>query len=194
MGASMTLFYLVCIAAFVLGIRQAIKTHSKARPKPSLAKATYVSRANDELTVSVTPVCSKAEYVVTINGVDHDFSQDPLFHAITQHLARGDWNAARRYLQKIAYGMVNGSDAEKESFKIFMMGFASGDPLYAQCIQSIQPILQTHPEGVRQTSLYPHMAAAPDTETARYVLYYADLLGAVRRTKKGNSYTVFPGQ
>jgi len=36
-----------------------------------------------------------------------------------------------------------------------------------------------------------NMAAAPDAETARYVLYFADELGAIRRLKKGNSYLVF---
>lgn len=152
------------------------------------------SATDDELVAPVAPAPRKQEYIVTINGVAHDFSNAPLFLEVAPFIGREDWDSARRYLQKVAYGVINGSEAEKEAFKIFMMGFASADPLYAHCVRSIQPILQEHPNGIRQTALYPHMAAAPDTETARYVLYYADLLGAIRRTKKGNSYTVFAGQ
>lgn len=160
----------------------------KSKPKKPKPQSTAVV---DELTAPIAPAPRKQGFVVTVNGIEHDFSNDALYLEIAPLIAREDWDSARRYLQKVTYGVINGSEFEKETFKIFMMGFASADPLYAHCVRSIQPILQEHPDGIRQTALYPHMAAAPDTETARYVLYYADLLGAIRRTKKGNSYTVF---
>ncbi|ADU99809.1 hypothetical protein [Alicycliphilus denitrificans] len=128
---------------------------------------------------------------ITVDGVEHDYTHHPLFQAIAPMMARGEWGDARRYLQKIAYGIKEATEDEQRVFKHIMMAFASVDPLYAQCLRGIAPILAEHPEGIRQTTLYPHMAAAPDAETARYVLYFADELGAIRRLKKGNSYLVF---
>lgn len=128
---------------------------------------------------------------VTVNGVEHDYTNHPLFQTIAPMMASGRWDEARRYLQKIAYGVKEASEQEQRDFKHLMMAFASADPLYAHCLRGITPILAEHPEGIRQTALYPHMAAAPDTETARYVLYYADALGAIDRQKNGNSYVVF---
>lgn len=129
---------------------------------------------------------------ITVDGVEHDYTAHPLFQAIAPSMARGEWNDARRYLQKIAYGIKTASEGEQRDFKHIMMAFASADPLYAQCLRAVAPILAENPDGIRQTALYPHMAAAPDAETARYVLYFADELGAIRRQKKGNSYLVFP--
>lgn len=122
-------------------------------------------------------------------------SSHPLALAIAPMLARNDWDGARRYLQKVAYGVANASEAEKLEFKAFMMYFAAADPLYSACMRAISPIISSQPNGIKQTALYPHMAAAQDTETARYVLYYADALGHVQRVKKGNSFMVYaPGQ
>lgn len=128
---------------------------------------------------------------VSEDGVTYDYTNHPLLQAIAPMTGSGQWDAARRYLQKIAYGVKSASEQEQREFKHLMMAFAAVDPLYAQCLRGIAPILAEHPEGIRQTALYPHMAAAPDAETARYVLYYADALGAIRRQKKGNSYLVF---
>lgn len=134
---------------------------------------------------------SRSALQITVDGVEYDYTGHPLFQAIAPMIARAEWNDARRYLQKIAYGIKTASEGEQRDFKHIMMAFASADPLYAQCLSGIAPILAEHPQGIRQTALYPHMAAAPDTETARYVLYFADELGAIRRQKKGNSYLVF---
>ncbi len=134
---------------------------------------------------------NKSALQITVDGVEYDYTHHPLFQAVAPLMARGEWGDARRYLQKIAYGIKTASEDEQRDFKHIMMAFASADPLYAQCLRGIAPILAEHPEGIRQTALYPHMAAAPDAETARYVLYFADELGAIRRQKKGNSYLVF---
>lgn len=137
------------------------------------------------------PAASASRLQITVDGLEHDYTHHPLFQAIAPAMAQGDWAGARRYLQKIAYGIKSATEQEQREFKHIMMAFAAVDPLYAQCLRAIAPILAEHPQGVRQTALYPHMAAAPDAETARYVLYFADELGAIRRHKKGNSYTVF---
>lgn len=134
---------------------------------------------------------NKSALQITVDGVEYDYTHHPLFQAVAPLMARGEWGDARRYLQKIAYGIKTATEDEQREFKHIMMAFASADPLYAQCLRGIAPILAEHPEGIRQTALYPHMAAAPDAETARYVLYFADELGAIRRQKKGNSYLVF---
>lgn len=188
MSASVWVISFVVFIAFLVFKSRRNKASSQQQVTPPTALAESV----DTLTVPVESISRRSEFIVTIDGVEHDFSKDKLFLEVVPLMARNDWDSARRYLQKVAYGVSNGTEAEKEAFKIFMMGFASADPVYAQCVQSIQPILQEHPEGMRQTALYPHMAAAPDAETARYVLYYAELLGVVRRQKKGNSYTIFP--
>lgn len=106
-------------------------------------------------------------------------------------LARGDWGSARRFLQKIAYGIQNATSEEQRVFKKVMTVFAEADPMYKLCMDAVRPIVEASP-GIKQTALYPHMAAAPDTEHARYVLYFAHELGDVVRKKKGNSYLVFP--
>lgn len=115
----------------------------------------------------------------------------PIFRTIKPMLANGDWNGARLFLQKCAYGIKQQSAEEQQNFKEIMTAFASSDPLYRMCLDSVLPIIQENP-GIKQTALYAHMTAAPDAEIARYVLYFADELGDVVRRKKGNSYLVFP--
>lgn len=116
----------------------------------------------------------------------------PLGQAIAPMLRIGDWDGARQFLQKVAYGMPTATEEEKNDFTEFMAGFSAQDPLYQRCLVDIQDVLKEYPEGIRQTALYPHMTAALVVEQARYMLYYAEVLGDIVRVKKGNSYTVFP--
>ena len=120
-----------------------------------------------------------------------EVAEHPAFLEIKPMLARGDWGAARRFLQKIAYGVPTAKPEEQRLFKQFMTVFAAADPMYRLCMDAVRPIVEASP-GIKQTALYPHMAAAPDTENARYVLSFAHELGDIVRKKKGNSYTVFP--
>lgn len=120
-----------------------------------------------------------------------EVAEHPAFLEIAPMLARGDWGSARRFLQKIAYGIQNATSEEQRVFKKVMTVFAEADPMYKLCMDAVRPIVEASP-GIKQTALYPHMAAAPDTEHARYVLYFAHELGDVVRKKKGNSYLVFP--
>lgn len=117
----------------------------------------------------------------------------PVWTTVGPMIAKGEWDAARGHLQKIAYGIHEVTEQERQVFTDVMNAFASADPLYRQCLDAVLPVLAAHPQGVKQTALYAHMPA-PDVEIARYVLYYASVRGEVRREKKGNSYLVFaPG-
>lgn len=120
-----------------------------------------------------------------------EVAEHPAFLEISPMLARGDWGGARRFLQKIAYGMPNATAEEKRLFTNVMKVFAEADPMYRLCMDAVRPLVEASP-GIKQTALYPHMAAAPDAEHARYVLYFAHELGDIVRKKKGSSYTVFP--
>jgi len=130
-----------------------------------------------------------AEEDYDLSGID--FSH-PLGQTILPMLLAGDWDAARKFLQKIAYGLPQAKPEEKSNFTNFMKGFASKDPLYQRCMREIKPIIERFPNGIRQTSIYPNMSTAMDVETARYVLYYGDVIGDIVRIKKGNSYMIFP--
>ena len=108
------------------------------------------------------------------------------------HLQNGDYDGARRALQKISY-MVYAERKNRpelvDQFTALMCEFTRIDPLFGQCMKIILPLVQQSP-GIRQTDLYPYLPV--DVETARYVLYFAHETGAIFRKKKGNSYTVFP--
>ena len=116
----------------------------------------------------------------------------PVLIEIMPMMEAGEWGIARRYLQKIAYGIANGTPDEQRVFKAVMTAFAEVDPLYRVCIRQVLPLVLASP-GIKQTALYPHMSSAPDVEHARYVLYFAHEIGDIVRKKKGNGYLVFPG-
>jgi len=104
---------------------------------------------------------------------------------------RKEFDEARMFLQKIAYGMVDKSvpETEKRKFKAMMTYFADHDPLYHELIRKAYPIILSD-EGILQSKIYPLL---PDynTETVRYVLYFAHELGDVIRVKKGRSYQLY---
>ncbi|WP_435626953.1 hypothetical protein [Candidatus Ferrigenium straubiae] len=106
--------------------------------------------------------------------------------------ARGDYDWARQQLQKIAYGMVGDSvtDAQRKSFTRLMTDFAREDPLYQEVMARVIPLVQANP-GMLQSQIY---KGQPDhiKEQMRYVLYFANELGHIKRIKKGNSYKLLP--
>ena len=108
--------------------------------------------------------------------------------AIEEAWARGDYDWARMQLQKIAYGMVEPSvtDAQRADFTRLMTSFAKEDPLYKQVMERVLPLVRDNP-GMLQSQIY---KGQPDEikEQMRYVLYFANELGHIRRIKKGNSY------
>ncbi|MDD2722207.1 MAG: hypothetical protein PHH47_12965 [Gallionella sp.] len=102
--------------------------------------------------------------------------------------ARGDYDWARQQLQKIAYGMVGESvtDEQRKNFTQLMTEFAKEDPLYKEIMERVIPLVQANP-GMLQSQIY---KGQPDhiKEQMRYVLYFANELGHIKRIKKGNSY------
>lgn len=107
---------------------------------------------------------------------------------IEQAWNRGDFDWARQQLQRIAYGMVEPSatDAQRADFTRLMTEFAKEDPLYREVMERVLPLVQANP-GMLQSQIY---KGQPDhiKEQMRYVLYFANELGHIKRVKKGNSY------
>lgn len=103
---------------------------------------------------------------------------------------RGDWDSARSALQRLAYGMVDATIEDKAAFTDYMKDFAAIDPLYRSVMEKALPLIIETP-GMKQTQFYPLFPGIA-AETIRYVFYYADQLGEIKRQKKGNSYLLFP--
>lgn len=159
--------------------------------EPAVAPPAIEHTERARLVVSAVPTGGNATSAEA-QAYAEKMTHHPVLMAITPMLERSDFDSARRYLQKIAYGLPKATQQEKDDFTAVMKAFAEIDPMYLNCMATIRPILAQNPGGIKQTLLYPHMAAAPDAEHARYVLYFADELGEIKRVKKGNTYIVFP--
>lgn len=194
----MWLLISVLIAAgLVWWYKQDAKRGPKLVPSQSTPTSGSTSRRNKTNSVARLAVTATDESGNPVGDRDPrviEVTEHPVFVELAPMLEQGDWGAARRFLQKIAYGISTAPVDDQRIFKKIMTIFAEADPLYQQCMRGIKPFIEENP-GIKQTALYPHMAAAPDTEHCRYVLYFADELGDIVRRKKGNSYEVFlPGQ
>jgi len=108
--------------------------------------------------------------------------------AIVQAWKCGDYDWARQQLQQIAYSMVGQSvsDEVRAEFTQLIVEFANEDPLYNQVMERVLPLVRDNP-GMLQSQIY---KGQPDhiKEQMRYVLYFANELGHIRRIQKGNSY------
>ena len=106
----------------------------------------------------------------------------------------GNYDFARTWLEKLAY-TLHSSNAPKEvhdKFKELMVAFAKADPLYSSIINAVLPVIKSQP-GIIQSQLsksFPQF----DAEQFRYVMYYSEMIGDLRREKKGRSYELFPTQ
>lgn len=124
------------------------------------------------------------------SDIDSDeIGDDP--YGILRAVREGRLDEARSALQKIAYGMVgpNVAQAEKDGFRKLMTAFAADDPLMQQALPMLLDLIRSQP-GLQQSKIYAS-AAQWDVETVRYVLYFAEQLGAVRRVKHGSSYRLY---
>lgn len=110
---------------------------------------------------------------------------------IIEAYERQEFDELRRFLQKIAYGMIDKSvpQEDKDEFKKIMTYFANRDPLYKDMIVELIPIIAKQ-EGILQSKIYSCLPQY-DPETIRYVLYFAHELGDIRREKKGRSYELY---
>lgn len=103
-----------------------------------------------------------------------------------------DFDLARMYYQKAAYG-IHGTDEEnKTSFAREVAQFAGEDPLYQQGIDLIrQYIAQQQGTPVLQsdmTAFVKKQWGERQAEQLRYVLYYAEARKEIFRKKQGRSY------
>lgn len=108
--------------------------------------------------------------------------------AIERAWKRGDYDWARQQLQQVAYSMVGNSvtDEDRANFTQLMTEFANEDPLYKQVMERVLPLVRDNP-GILQSQIYKGQSDEIK-EQMRYVLYFANELGHIRRIKKGNSY------
>jgi hypothetical protein len=104
-------------------------------------------------------------------------------------MSLGQWDLARRSLQKIAYSIVSRSPAEKQEFTELMKEFAARDPLVSGVLRKAMPLIRAEP-GILQTAVYKYIPGV-GIEEIRYAFYFAEQLGILRREKKGSSYRLF---
>ena len=167
---------IVATAAFIGWYTTAQPKKHKRRSKP------YKAQTPQE---DVAPTAPKARSSVEVGTADD----------IERAWARGDYEKARRWLQKIAYSMVNKgvTDRQRQEFKQLVKEFAVQDPLYYELLSIIRPAVN-HQPGVLQSQLTKDIDGY-STEHIRYVLYYAHELGDIHRVKHGRTYKLYlPGE
>lgn len=121
--------------------------------------------------------------------VDDWFNNRTLTTALDPSL---DPNEARAMLQKVAYGLIGSEvpQAQSDWFKARMGEFVQRDPVYQKVISRVQTAVNSEP-GVVQSTIYKGQPKE-DQEMARYILYFADYVGDIRREKSGRSYRLYP--
>jgi len=134
----------------------------------------------------------KSEFVSSeIIDKDQTMVTSDIPNEFKQMFSDEDYDAARAYLQQIAYGMLdkNIPKSEKILFKAMITYFADHDPLYKTIIQKLYKIIQNK-EGYIQSEIYKELPEY-DTETIRYVLYFGHELEDIFRVKRGRSYHLY---
>jgi hypothetical protein len=151
---------------------------------PRYAKTHRRGSLNTEDTYAKEPATPEMQFVV------------PDSENIEYSWRTGDFDTARRLLQKASYNMKRSyvTDRDRAEFTRLMTEFASQDPLYKTLIKPIRVLIELEP-GLMQSDLSKQLTAAgADIETVRYVLYFAHELNHIHRVKHGRSYKLYlPG-
>ena len=97
--------------------------------------------------------------------------------------------------QKSAYAASIIQDAQLKErvnsmIKAEQAKYVVNDPLFNSIVSAALSVIQSSP-GIIQSKLYAHLPY--EREQTQWALYYAEVLGQVRREKKGNSYALSPG-
>lgn len=103
---------------------------------------------------------------------------------------RGEWEAIRTELQAHSYGLTDKSASVKSAFADFAAAYVVRDPMYQSVLSQVIKLVKTNP-GIRQAAIYTVVKGA-NVEQVRYVLYYAEWVGDIRRSRKGSSYSLWP--
>ncbi len=98
------------------------------------------------------------------------------------------WDEARMRLQKVAYEITRASHPQDQQdwYRQMAATFVQQDPLYLDSIDRIKDAIRESP-GLIQSEIYKGRSDK-EKEGARYILYYAEVLGDITREKSGRSY------
>ncbi|MDK4685420.1 hypothetical protein QDY72_09660 [Kingella negevensis] len=103
----------------------------------------------------------------------------------------GDFDTARMYYQKAAYGIHGTDKTNQDAFTQEVAQFAGEDPTYRQGIQLIRGYIAEQNKPVLQSDMTAYVKnhfGEQQVEVLRYVLYYAEVRQDIYRRKQGRSY------
>lgn len=188
----------IVVAAAALGVVEQWLKHHAGQPKRRLQRGGPQSSPPTVHGASKTSVGAHAEQSVEPSALHpFDVRSAPLAVGSLVTAARracqlGDLGTARMCYQKAAYGFSQLTEAQNRTLKAEIALFAMSDGLYVEGMELVRERLLSTP-GLLQSELGKSVGDA--REALNYVLYYADLLGAVIRVKSGRSYRLYlPGQ
>ncbi len=107
----------------------------------------------------------------------------------------GDFDRARLMYQKSSYAASVIQDSHLKDqvncmLKAEQAKCVVDDPLFNAIVSEVLLVVRSSP-GILQSKLYEHLSCERDQ--AQWALYYAEVLGQVRREKKGKSYALTVG-
>ncbi len=83
---------------------------------------------------------------------------------------------------------IGALEEELQKARLEFSAFAERDPLYLEWCSKVLPIIDAEP-GILQTHLYRRFPAH-ERENISYTLYFAEVHGKIRRTRKGRTYAL----
>jgi hypothetical protein len=107
----------------------------------------------------------------------------------------GDFDRARLMYQKSSYAASNIGDAKIKDqvntmIKSEQAKYVIEDPVFNIIVERALEVIRSSP-GIMQSKIYEQIPY--DRELTQWVLYYADVIGRIRREKKGRSYMLSVG-
>lgn len=187
-GTSHTVIWWACALAFIALLVHLLENRKKLNSRPLNA-----SSESEDTPVDVRPWQLRVEEI-ELNRVPEIQIVLPVgreqHEQLKQFMTKGQWDEARQILQKMSYDMPQASYEEKRLFALYAVEFAKLDPLFSSVLDVVMPALNAQP-GIKQTEIY-DLLPDVDKETVRYVLYYANMLNIIERSKSGSTYQLFP--
>jgi len=112
-----------------------------------------------------------------------------------QYLANGNFDMARQcyfnLVESIRQQNINEDGAREEELREAekeYAEFSKKDPMYIDVMEKTKPILENRP-GIKQTDIYNEIPEFTKQDL-RYVFYYAEKNGEIKRVKKGRTYVI----
>ncbi|RMF14190.1 MAG: hypothetical protein D6761_09840, partial [Candidatus Dadabacteria bacterium] len=105
-----------------------------------------------------------------------------------EHYLKGDYFGASTWYQKCAYYSPRLKDEElKWALKKELTGFAMHNPNFIGIWKDVRKVIAENP-GILQTELYKMVPY--DREQVRYVTYFAEESGLLKRERSGRTYSL----